>query len=180
MTERTEMQQLQWKLILDAVEAIKLAEPAPRGSGRSQAYYTEDGTVVATILDLGMLDGTRKVFHIRAVAPPTHGRPGLVPTIHVDRWFHSNEPYWEREIAHEPDRRVVIEGVHYRLGTATKPSSHNGMSGRQYDIEFFDGRRVTTCDLWYQGPIPPKFRDALPDNAKLAEVKSADVREVAR
>ena len=40
------------------------------------------------------------------------------------------------------------------------------MAGRRFDIEFFDGRRVTTHDLWSGSDIPERYRAHLPDNAR--------------
>jgi hypothetical protein len=65
------------------------------------------------------------------------------------------------------EKRVVIDHVHYTLGkNGEKPSPYNGFAGQRHLIEFLDGRRVITYDLWYQGPVPPVFWDRLPDNAR--------------
>lgn len=61
-----------------------------------------------------------------------------------------------------------IGGMHYALGTRKVPGQHNGMGGRWHTIEFNDGRSVRSCDLWYQGKIPPALLAQLPDNAKFA------------
>jgi len=67
----------------------------------------------------------------------------------------------------EPANRVVIDGEHYMLGDNT--AGMKGFGGRRFDIEFFDGRRVTTTDLWFQGVIPPKWRERFPDNARFVQ-----------
>lgn len=62
---------------------------------------------------------------------------------------------------------VVIDNAHYVVGDE-KPSiwGVRGFAGRKFVIEFFDGRKVTTTNLWYQGNIPERFLERLPDNAK--------------
>lgn len=71
--------------------------------------------------------------------------------------------YWSQLIGRGG---IVINGEHYMVGSAKTPSSHNGFSGRWFYIKMNDGREIRTCDLWYQGAIPERFRDRLPDNAE--------------
>jgi len=74
----------------------------------------------------------------------------------------SNEPYWRQHIA-DRDGAIVINGVHYRIGKGMS----GGFGGRRFDIRMLaDGRVVETRNLWFQGPIPPKWRELLPDNAE--------------
>jgi hypothetical protein len=61
---------------------------------------------------------------------------------------------------------TVIDGRMYTVGNRPKGSEHNGMAGRRFDIEYFDGRRVTTYDLWSGGEIPERHRAAIPDTAR--------------
>lgn len=67
----------------------------------------------------------------------------------------------------ESPASVRIAGCHYVIGTQDEsaPAHCRGFGGAVYRIRFHDGREVTTCDLWKQGVIPPRFRDRLPDNA---------------
>lgn len=75
--------------------------------------------------------------------------------------------YWLQQIATEPDRRLVINGTHYRLGDRTGPASCKGFGGRVHRIRYLDGgRTITTDDLWFQGEIPAPFREQLPDTAE--------------
>lgn len=73
--------------------------------------------------------------------------------------------HWTIVCDHPP--QVVIEGHAYGIGDEKPgtPSSMRGFAGRRFDIEFFDGRKVTSHNLWSQGPIPERFRDRLKDNA---------------
>lgn len=61
---------------------------------------------------------------------------------------------------------TVIDGATYSPGNGRKGDRYNGMAGRRFDIEYFDGRRITTYDLWYGGVIPDTFRARLPDTAR--------------
>lgn len=63
-----------------------------------------------------------------------------------------------------------IDGKHYVVGPklpSSARSSDKGHAGRRFVIRFFDERgEITTDNLWYQGEIPERFRDKLPDNAE--------------
>lgn len=74
--------------------------------------------------------------------------------------------YWRVQIAMKHD--TVINGRIYSVGDVKKPpnSPHSGMAGRRFDIEYFDGRTVTTHDLWAGGEVPDKYRDLIPDTAR--------------
>lgn len=74
--------------------------------------------------------------------------------------------YWRMQL--EKQHQVVIDGRIYSLGNVNKPpnSPHAGMAGRRFVIEFFDGRRVTTHDLWSGSEIPAHLRERIPDNAR--------------
>jgi hypothetical protein len=60
---------------------------------------------------------------------------------------------------------TIIDGHTYGPGSRTS-GSLRGMAGRRFDIEYFDGRRITTYDLWSGGAIPAHFKDKFPDNAR--------------
>lgn len=61
---------------------------------------------------------------------------------------------------------VRVDGCHYHIGDEKSSSSFRGFGGRLFSIRFFDGREVTTTNLWCQSDIPTHFRDRLPDNAE--------------
>lgn len=165
-----------WQAVLTEAARLEWEEcGAERGGGtsRSAAWWSQDGRV-ATRLDVGMRDGTHRVFFIQATdsRPPWRDpQPNDPIRIQVERSYHSAESYWEDLIAQDADGLgVVVDGVHYRLGpNGDRPSPHNGFGGHRKVVEFLDGRQVVTHDLWYQGPVPPKFLDRLPDNARWAE-----------
>lgn len=77
--------------------------------------------------------------------------------------------YWLQRVnsAGEPTS-VRADGVQYWLGKegVEQPASWRGSGGARYIIRFFDGREVETLSLWYNGPIPERFRERLPDNAQ--------------
>jgi len=65
---------------------------------------------------------------------------------------------------------VRAEGQHYVICPDTT-SGLRGFGGREFTIEFFDGRSVTSRNLWSQGTIPPHFTSRLPDNARVVNTK---------
>lgn len=82
--------------------------------------------------------------------------------------------FWRRIVA-EKDKHIFIDGQSYCDGGNVKSPiwvSDLGFGGRRFWIRFFDGKTVTTNNLWYQGRIPDEFRSELPDNAKFYTPKS--------
>lgn len=155
----TEDQDKLWQAILAKVEEIQ-QEEGRRGS-RDQGWLTSDGKQMSTILDIQKPDGSHRVFRIRAHHVP-YG-PARIE-MRVDRWFHNGEGFWEEQLS-DRTNAAVIDGHHYRVRGRENAYS-KGFGGRRHTIRFFDGREVTTTDLWYQGVIPPAFRDRLPDDAE--------------
>ena len=81
-----------------------------------------------------------------------------------DECFHDH--YWLERIKRKNCKtQVVIDGSVYQIGDE-HTCSMRGFDGRKFVIDFFDGRRVITTNLWSNGPIPENFRKRLPDNAK--------------
>lgn len=65
----------------------------------------------------------------------------------------------------DSESSVRIGGEHYWIEKGnTYPI--RGFNGRQFTIRFFDGRVVTTTNLWYQGKIPQIWKVLLLDNAE--------------
>lgn len=75
--------------------------------------------------------------------------------------------YWMERVNNQDSKtQVVVDGWVYQIEPEDSCSSFHGFDGAKFVIEFFDGRRVTTTNLWSNGEIPEKFRDKLKDNAK--------------
>lgn len=64
--------------------------------------------------------------------------------------------------------KTVIDGHVYTPGRDTT-GKWRGMGGRRFDIEYFNGLRITTWDLWSAGEIPERFRSQIPDTARFLE-----------
>ena len=75
--------------------------------------------------------------------------------------------FWSEYIVQKDDLRSVrVDGDHFWiLPEADGDKVLSGFSGRRYRIRFFDGRIVTTTNLWSQGFIPDRFKERLKDNA---------------
>lgn len=76
-----------------------------------------------------------------------------------------NISFWRKIIA-EKDKHIIIHGECYCDGGENSPGPFRGFSGRRFWIKFKDGSTLATNNLWYQGKIPDKFRDELPDTAE--------------
>ena len=78
--------------------------------------------------------------------------------------FHKH--YWLKRVNRKNEKtQVVIDGYVYQIGREDS-CGYRGFDGRPFAIEFFDGRKVVTTNLWANDKVPDEFRDQLPDNAK--------------
>lgn len=76
--------------------------------------------------------------------------------------------YWNK-LLKEKDEHIIIHGkCYYDAGNVENPDnvSFLGCSGQRFWIRFFDGREITTNNLWCQGEIPEAYIDDLPDTAE--------------
>lgn len=160
--ERTPVEQAIWEGIL------KLVDELPSGTGSTSrdagsfssypAAHGGTGTEGRTKYATYNPDGTKTVYEV---------------IVTVRERVDSNDEYWGEQIE---DRRgaLVINGKHYRIGSRNGVRGpFKGFGGRRFEVVYIDGSAdrgvpFTVDDLWYQGPIPPKFRE-LPefqDNAR--------------
>ncbi|WP_157253113.1 hypothetical protein [Nonomuraea typhae] len=149
-----------WDGVLAIVAGLPKETP---GTSRSIGEFTVDGatsTMLATY-SVKQPDGSNTVYTLTLSA---------VESQDDHDWFWG--PGGERD-RDDPSRRVVVDGTHYVIGKGGKPAEHSGFAGRTFNIAFFDGRAVSTKDLWYQGPIPPKWRHRFPDNARFVQAGGA-------
>lgn len=73
------------------------------------------------------------------------------------------------EMRCEAGAAVIIDNYVYTIRPEPRSDDDHrflGMAGRRFDIEFFDGRKITTHNLWAGGLIPERYRDRLPNTAK--------------
>ena len=78
---------------------------------------------------------------------------------YCDSWL----DLWRRRDNAEVAR---INGQHYIISDSANKTK--GMGGAKVTIKFFDGRVVSTDDLWHQGAIPEALKNIMPNNAKFA------------
>jgi hypothetical protein len=75
--------------------------------------------------------------------------------------------FWSEYVDRKSDPNITrIKGVHYYIEPDVSYKSGAGFGGREFIIDFFDGRHIVTHNLWYQGEIPDHFLSRLPDNAR--------------
>lgn len=86
---------------------------------------------------------------------------------HCKFWLDRITPTSRSRVGRAAVEALITEGGYYSIGTAKTPSSHNGHGGHWFTVTFNDGRIVETCDLWFGGEIPERFRDRLSINACL-------------
>ena len=142
------------RAIRAGIEALTEALPAPwssytPGEFREEVYGETLYGQVESVITCQQPDGTDLKYTVM---------------VNVIREVDSKDDYWERQHA-DQSNSVVINGVHYRLGDSGE-TEFRGFGGRKFDIEFLGGRKVSTRNLWYQGPIPPKYLERFPDNAR--------------
>jgi hypothetical protein len=81
--------------------------------------------------------------------------------------------FWEEKLhAKYSTHSVIVGHKYYSIGTPAheEPPKRDrdflGFGGARWVIEFFDGRRQVTHNLWSGGDIPELFWGELPDNAR--------------
>ena len=77
--------------------------------------------------------------------------------------------FWTNYVEQRDHPSVVrIGGNHYWIGDEDKRGMR-GFGGARFKIKFHSGRYVESTNVWYQGEIPERFRDRLPDNAEVIQ-----------
>lgn len=79
--------------------------------------------------------------------------------------------FWHQlEVVKNSPDSVRIGGKHYFIGKETSleedPPKWRGIAGAKVIIKFFDGRTVTSTNFWYNGVIPDRWKNRLPENAE--------------
>ena len=60
---------------------------------------------------------------------------------------------------------AIIDGTFYTIGSEDDPSPFRGFGGDKFVINFKDGRKVTTTNLWCGGNVSKHWKPQFPDNA---------------
>ena len=83
-----------------------------------------------------------------------------------------NDSFWNFQIE-DRESAVVINGVHYRIGSKPYPQKGYGFDGEHYRIKMIEtGAVIDTRDLWHQGTVPEEYRGILQDTAKFVRLIS--------
>lgn len=72
----------------------------------------------------------------------------------------------EEDAKRPPHTHCMIDGTHYVIGDEDSKSYFRGFGGARFQIEFNDGHRVVTTNLWCQGNPEGYWKEKFPDNAK--------------
>lgn len=78
--------------------------------------------------------------------------------------------FW-RDMLEEDKKRpehtcCMIDGTHYVIAPEDEQTYFRGFGGAKFQIEFKDGTRVVTTNLWCQGEPKGYWKQYFPDNAK--------------
>lgn len=74
-----------------------------------------------------------------------------------------SKEFWLKIVA-KKDKYIRIRGRCYYIDE--KYHTSKGSKGEKFTIKFFDGKKVTTTDLWHCGKIPDEFKEELCNNAE--------------
>ena len=79
--------------------------------------------------------------------------------------------FWQNHIENDAtvnkDVFVIADGKHYIIGDENSTDYFRGFGGAKVTIKFKNGRVVKSSNLWFQGNIPERFRNEMPDNAEI-------------
>ena len=136
---------------------------SPRGSGQVTDEVTD--TFLRGTYSAYQLDGTTVVHTVRWDRVAGTGVFLLTASAHTHHDDHIWGPGGTAE-QYSDAQCPVIDHHRYFLGDGQGIGGVRGYGGTRHVIEFFDGRRVVTRDLWSSGVVPPKWRVKYPDNAR--------------
>ena len=81
-----------------------------------------------------------------------------------------NCTFWMKRLEEDkilpPHTACMIDGTHYVIGDENSKSYFRGFGGAKFQIEFNDGHKVVTTNLWCQGEPKGYWREKFPDNAR--------------
>lgn len=68
---------------------------------------------------------------------------------------------------------IRVNGKHYTIGAEhPKTERHlRGFCGDKFHFRKHDGAEIVSTNVWFQGDIPERFRERMPDNAVIVEGK---------
>ena len=72
----------------------------------------------------------------------------------------------EEDSKRDPHTWCVINGTHYVIEPDNPNAAFQGFGGAEFQIEFNDGYKVITHNLWCQGEPNEHWREKFPDNAR--------------
>jgi hypothetical protein len=76
--------------------------------------------------------------------------------------------FWLGHIESDRSNAVVASGTHYRIQPDSKTGFAVGFGGAEFRFRpIAGGDDIVSHNVWYQGEIPERFRDRLPDTHTL-------------
>jgi hypothetical protein len=91
-----------------------------------------------------------------------------LPQMMVEKQLCFECAFWTDKIEKTPQNREIINGEHYMFGQFQEdPLCFQGHGGRIFYAVHNDKTLVMSNNVWCQGTVPGRFRNQLPDTAKL-------------
>lgn len=72
----------------------------------------------------------------------------------------------EKDSKRPPYTVCMIDGTHYVIEPDEPNAAFQGFGGTEFQIEFHDGTRVITHNLWCQGEPKGYWKEKFPNNAR--------------
>lgn len=160
-----------WQAILAKCEELQ-HQPGGRPAMRTAGYLGTQGRSMSCVCHVGHDDGTESVYHIEAHA--VTGRPDIQVSV-GGPYLDSHDSFWTEQLSDRAGA-VVIGRTHYRIlpDRADRDRDLAGYGGALFRIRWLATGEVTeTRNLWYQGVIPPKWRERMPDTAEFVKAEAA-------
>lgn len=84
--------------------------------------------------------------------------------------------FWKNFIKTIDERKVLIDGSTVFI-YEPHDISKESFSGRQFELNFNDKHVEISNYIWFIGNIPPEFKEQLPDNINMSNVKVIETLE---
>ena len=172
-----EFRDMLWdKAVREEVACLDAINKSHHGTSLTCLGFSDNDTMVVAEYKSGRADGTSVIHTITCKIVPvcsTATFSKIDVRTNTTSIVDSHDEFWQEKVAWaDPMHKyysicVRVNHEHYCIeeeGIGTY--GFKGHGGRKFHIKFFDGREVITDNLWYQGVIPPKYRELLPDNAE--------------
>jgi hypothetical protein len=150
-----------------------LAQCAGHGHSRSQLSFRADGRGCSAVVTRWNHDGSVSMWQVEAYDPRPPSMPEAEIQVKVSGpWAGSNDAEWERRLVSDRSKVVIARHCWFTIGREDAAGSRDsrGFAGHRFRFAPLDGSaEVVSTNVWFGGPVPPSWRERIPDTHTMEE-----------